>query len=251
MQPPPSQNPNSQSGQGWPQQPNPQSGQLPQSQPLQPAPNYDPTPGNPWPPQPQGYQQGYQQQPMQPQPAPGPGWPQQQGYAPQQQMYQQPVLAPAQMTSVNVNVNAQQKNNGCVRAIYFVFIGWWLGFWALQLGFALCLFIFTLPLGLIILNRLPQIMTLKTPTQTTQTSVNVTSVASGGNMVNTVNVNVNVSGIKQRPFLLRAVYYIFIGSWVGYIWASLGYFFCLSILGLPLGIIMLNQIPVVLTLRRT
>lgn len=69
-------------------------------------------------------------------------------------------------------------------------------------------------------------------------------------MTNVVNVNVNVAGIQQRPLLIRAVYYIFVGWWVGYLWASLAYFFCLTILGLPLGIVMLNLLPMVLTLRK-
>ncbi len=288
MQPP--QNPDDPTGQLWqpspypqPEQPSvPPPGPLPPqrqperpSQPLPPQqqgyqpqmqtpPGYNPAmPGAPWQPQ-QGYppqqtyppQQGYQPQ-MQTPPGYNPAMPgapwqpqqQQQGY-PQQQIYQQPVPSAVQMTSVNVNVNAQQGPGGCVRAIYFVFIGWWLGFWCLEIGFLLCFFIVTLPLGLVILNRLPQIMTLKPSAKTVQTSVNVASAMGAGGMSNSVNVNVNVVDVQQRPFLLRAVYYIFVGCWVGYLWATIAYFFCLSILGLPLGIVMLNQLPVVLTLRR-
>jgi uncharacterized membrane protein YccF (DUF307 family) len=228
--------------QGYPQQQ--QRYQQPMQQPV-----YNPAmQSNPYPQQ-QGYPQQQQmyQQPMQPVYNPAmQGSP----YPQQQQMYQQPMQQPLQVTSVNVNVDSQQKNSGCVRAIYFVFIGWWLGFWCLQIGFLLCAFILTLPVGLMLLNRLPQIMTLKPPTKTVNTNVNVTSVSGVGGATNVVSVNVNVSGPKQHPMILRILYYFFIGWWAGYLWANLGYFLCLSIIGLPLGIIILNQLPVVLTLRK-
>ncbi len=280
MQQQPPRDPLNPTNQLWQPAPNPQSGrpgepsprnEMPQPQPYlpqqgysqaaQPAPQpqYNPAmPGTPWPqPQPQPYppQQGYPQA-MQPAPnynpaMPGNPWPQPQPYPSQQMMYPQTAQGPVQVTAVNVNVNAQQKNNGCVRALYFVFIGWWLGFWCLEIGFFLCAIIITLPLGLMILNRLPQIMTLKPAPQTTRTNVNVTSVGVGGASVNTVNVSVSTVGIQQHSMLVRAVYYIFVGCWVGYIWASLAYLLCLSIFGLPLGILMLNMLPAVLTLRKS
>ncbi len=33
-------------------------------------------------------------------------------------------------------------------------------------------------------------------------------------------------------------------------WALIGYFFCLSIILMPVGLIMLNRLPAVLTLRK-
>jgi len=225
-------------------------------QPIQPPPNYNPVmPASPWQQQQAYPPQPMYQQPMQPPPnynpvMPANSWQQQQTYPPQP-MYQQPMQPPVQVTAVNINMNAQQQNNGCVRALYFVFIGWWLSFWCLQVGFFLCALIVTLPLGLMILNRIPQIMTLKPSRQTVQTNVNVTSVGGAGGAVNVVNVNVNVTGVQQHPMLVRALYYIFVGCWAGYLWASLAYFLCLTILGLPLGIVMFNYLPAVLTLRKS
>jgi uncharacterized membrane protein YccF (DUF307 family) len=214
---------------------------------MQPQPPQDPrtgqfyqppnsTPGNPW------------QQPP-PNAMPGGPWQQQ---PPPNAMYpgQQPMYQPhsyAQTGAINVNISAPQTGaNGCVRILYFFFIGWWLSLWCLEIGFALCFFIITLPLGLLLLNRIPQIMTLKPSKKVVQTNVSLASGAGG----NVVNVNMNVQGTQQYPFLLRAVYYIFIGSWVGFLWAQLGYLLCLSLLGLPLGVLMLDLLPAVLTLRR-
>ncbi len=138
-----------------------------------------------------------------------------------------------------VQVNINQKQHGFLtRALYFIFIGWWAGFWWLQIGYLLCLLVVTLPLGLMMLNRLPQVLTLRPNTQ----RVNVTV---AGNVT-----TVNVGGVQQQDFLIRALYYVFIGSWLGYLWASVGYGLCLTVLGIPLGLMMLNRLPLVLTLRR-
>ena len=45
------------------------------------------------------------------------------------------------------------------------------------------------------------------------------------------------------------LYFMFIGWWAGYIWLNIGFFFCALIITLPLGLVMLNRLPPVLTLR--
>jgi uncharacterized membrane protein YccF (DUF307 family) len=188
------------------------------------------------------------------QPTPQYGQPMPQYGQPPQGMpqYGQPMPQSAMnFASTSVNVNIQQNSPGCLtRGLYYIFIGWWLGFLWLNLGFFLCFMIITLPLGLVMLNRLPQVLTLRP--SGTSTNVNVSSTmtqSSGSNvMMNTVNVNVN--GTVQYSFLVRALYYVFVGWWAGYIWAFLGYLCCLSIVLLPVGLLMLNRLPMVLTLRR-
>jgi uncharacterized membrane protein YccF (DUF307 family) len=96
------------------------------------------------------------------------------------------------------------------------------------------------------LNRLPQVLTLRS--SGTSTNVNMTSVSMAGMSVN--NVNVNIGSTQQYSFLLRAIYFLFIGWWAGYIWAWLGYLCCISIVLLPIGLMMLNYLPMVLTLRK-
>lgn len=213
--------------------------------PSQLPPNAQPT--QQWNPQPQ-MQQPYPYPPAQPYPAQQ----QQPMYAPQQPM-------PVPMMQTNVNVNLQQKSGPglLVRAIYFVFIGWWFGYLWLIIGFSLCALILTLPLGLIMLNRLPRIMTLKQPASGANVNVSTSTVAmqpmmgapGPAMMVQNINVNVNV-GTQQHSFLLRAIYFIFVGSWVGLLWAHLAYACCVSILLLPVGVMMFDRLPAVLTLRK-
>lgn len=235
--------------QPYPEQPSgssqPYPERPPQSQQLQP-PGAVPYPPQPYlyPSQP-GLQPGAMPYPQQQQPNPM-QMPQQQGY-PMQAPQPQPYGMPGQV-NVNVHnyqpqpmvtVNIQQSSPSFfLRVIYYLFIGWWAGFFWLNLGFFFCFTVLLLPVGLVMLNRLPTVLTLRPVGQ--QTSVSV----SGS------NVTVNVGGTRQLSFLARAVYFIFVGWWAGYFWALIGYFFCLSIFLLPVGLIMLNRLPLVLTLRK-
>ena len=218
----------------------------------------------------QPYQQQSYQTPYQPQPS-GVQWqqpssgqpqypPQQYGQShPQQQMpytppMQQPYMqAQPAIMQTNVNVNVQQRGPGFLtRAIYFLFIGWWLGLFWLNLGFFLCFLILPLPLGLAMLNRLPQVMTLKSPGTSTRVNVSNTMMTSGpgGPMISTTNVNVTVGGTQQYNFLIRAIYFLLVGWWAGYLWANLAYVCFVSVLLLPVGLLMLNWLPMILTLRK-
>ena len=47
-----------------------------------------------------------------------------------------------------------------------------------------------------------------------------------------------------RPTLgfgVRLIYFLFVGIWFGFVWLALGVAFCLSLIGLPLGILMLRH----------
>jgi uncharacterized membrane protein YccF (DUF307 family) len=62
-----------------------------------------------------------------------------------------------------------------------------------------------------------------------------------------VQVNVGKTGTN---FLVRIIYFLFIGWWLGYLLALLSYFLCITVIGLPVGLAMLNRLPAVITLRR-
>ena len=48
-----------------------------------------------------------------------------------------------------------------IRAVWFVLVGWWLAAFCILLGYLLCITILLLPVGLMILNRIPEAMTLR------------------------------------------------------------------------------------------
>lgn len=43
--------------------------------------------------------------------------------------------------------------------------------------------------------------------------------------------------------LVRALYFCFVGLWLGMLWTAFAWMFMVSIIGVPLGILMLNRIP--------
>ncbi|EMA20785.1 YccF domain-containing protein [Haloarcula argentinensis] len=55
---------------------------------------------------------------------------------------------------------------------------------------------------------------------------------------------------EQRSLLVRAVWFLLVGWWVTGIWLSVAWFLNVTIIGLPLGIKMINRVPLVLTLKR-
>ena len=163
--------------------------------------------------------------------------------------------APIAMPQINVNVVTQAapampvvvlanqaSGPGClVRGLYFVFVGLWLG--ALWTGFAwfLLVSVLGLPLGIMMLNRLPQVMTLKPQ----RTQMNVT--------VQNGVVVVGQSAAQQLNFFVRALYFVFVGwwfsgLWLGTAWGLMGATFGLA---LPLSFWMFDRTPAIVTLARS
>lgn len=75
-------------------------------------------------------------------------------------------------------------------------------------------------------------------------------------MSNTNVNNVNIvmggqNGVQQRPWLLRAIYFLTIGFWLTAIWLNLAYLIALTIIGLPVAQTMFAKTNAVLTLHRS
>jgi uncharacterized membrane protein YccF (DUF307 family) len=147
------------------------------------------------------------------------------------------------MSAQNQTVTVSStKGPGClVRGLYFLFIGLWLGLVLSFVAWVLNITIIGLPLGLAILNRLPQLMTLRPPR--VQTTVTVDA---NGNPI------VHQGGVKQRPFLLRALYFLLIGFWFSLVWLIIAWVIAgLTFgLGLPIAFWMFDRVPQVTTLAR-
>lgn len=156
---------------------------------------------------------------------------------------QAPVAPPAAPSPIVVLNNARPGPGLVVRALWFLFVGLWLGALATAVGWALCVGVVTLPIGLLILNRLPAIMTLRPASTTTQVAI-----VNGVTMIQT--------GVPsaQQPFLLRAVYFVLVGWWLSALWLALAWVLvalALVTFGLTLApaFLMFDRTPQVLTLR--
>jgi len=152
--------------------------------------------------------------------------------------------------SVTVNLTAPAQQNTVVvldgnsgpgfgtRAIWFLFVGWWLTFWWIGLAWFLNATIIGLPLGLAMINRVPKVLTLRPDRRTT------TVVQAGNTTI------VTQTGVRQFSMLVRAIYFVLIGWWASLVFAYTAWLLCVLILTLPIGLLMFNFLPQVTTLRR-
>jgi uncharacterized membrane protein YccF (DUF307 family) len=133
------------------------------------------------------------------------------------------------------------KGPGClIQLLWFLFIGWWLGQLWVLVAWVFILTILGIPLGVMMLNNIPQIFALRgKSSHTTMTTV-------GG----VTSIRVGVSA-PQHNFVVRAIYFILIGWWLSLIWMEIAYLFCLTLIGIPLGFWMFDCTPAVVSLRRS
>jgi len=97
-----------------------------------------------------------------------------------------------------------------------------------------------LPLGVWMLNRVPQVLTLRPAKQ-----VVVMDHADKD------QVRIRTTGLSQYPWPLRLVYFVLIGWWLSFLWSNVAWVICATVIGLPLGIWMFNRLPMLTTLMRT
>jgi len=145
------------------------------------------------------------------------------------------------MTQQNTRVELIERGPGClVRGLYFLFIGIWLGLIWVVIAWFFNLTIIGLPIGLLMINRIPQVMTLRP--QRVQTTVEVKNGAPV----------IRQTPLRQNPFLLRALYFIVIGFWFSLVWMLLAWLLTAVTFGLaiPLTFWMFDQVPAITTLAR-
>jgi uncharacterized membrane protein YccF (DUF307 family) len=129
-------------------------------------------------------------------------------------------------------VVAIKQGPGClIQILWFVFIGWWLGSFAVAAAYFMFVFIVTIPVGIAILNNIPKIMALREPPK----------LVTPYGAVNT----------PQHNIILRALWFILVGWWLAAIVMSVAYALCMTVIGLPLGFVMFDWVPGILTLRRS
>jgi uncharacterized membrane protein YccF (DUF307 family) len=54
---------------------------------------------------------------------------------------------------------------------------------------------------------------------------------------------------KQPGCLVQVLWFALIGWWAGQAWAAVAWILCVTIIGMPLGVMMLNNLPKIIALR--
>jgi len=142
--------------------------------------------------------------------------------------------------SIDVAVEQQDATPSIpIRAVYFLFIGWWAsGIW-LSIAWFLTLTVVGIPLGIKMVNKVPKVVSLKDQ----QIEMEITQNEDG-------SITVSESTKEQYSLVVRGVYFLLVGWWVSGIWMSIAWLATISILGLPVAVWMYNRLPFVVSLYR-
>ncbi len=114
-----------------------------------------------------------------------------------------------------------------LRAIYFLLIGWWLALLWGWVAYLACASYVLLPVGTVMFNRLPFVLTLKPGDHDDDGYPD-----------------------KEFPFIIRVIWFFVVGWWLGLVCFKFGYLLCLTIIFMPFGIWLLHRVPEAMTLRQ-
>ncbi len=62
-------------------------------------------------------------------------------------------------------------------------------------------------------------------------------------------MNTMITQERGTSLIIRAIYFIVFGLWFSGVWAAIAWVFCVTVIGLPFGLWMLNRLPQVATLQ--
>jgi uncharacterized membrane protein YccF (DUF307 family) len=126
----------------------------------------------------------------------------------------------------------ETPRTGClVQLLWFVVVGWWLGLlWTAAAWFFLNTY-FLIPVGVLMLNQVPQVMALR--------GRRIVDLTSG----RTIEP-------QQFNLILRAIYFLLVGWWLSGIWLTVAYICCATIIFMPIGFKMFDLTPFVVSLRQ-
>jgi uncharacterized membrane protein YccF (DUF307 family) len=127
-----------------------------------------------------------------------------------------------------------------LRILYFFLFGWWAtGVW-INVAWLISATIIGLPIGLWMLNRVPQVLTLRP-----MAHLVVIDQKRGQ------PVRIQSEGLPQHPWPLRLLYFVLVGWWLSFLWSNAAWIISATVIGLPLGIWMFNRMPALTTLMRS
>jgi uncharacterized membrane protein YccF (DUF307 family) len=144
--------------------------------------------------------------------------------------------------TLNQNIIVSHRRNGpgmFSRALWFLFVGWWLTGFAIGFAWLCSLTIVLLPISFMIVNKIPTILTLRPRSVHTGVAVDLDG-----------TIRINSGGARQRPCWQRVLWFLLVGWWACGLAMAAAYVLCLTVLLLPVGLMIFNRIPALMTLQR-
>ena len=138
-----------------------------------------------------------------------------------------------------VVVKENRNPNIILRFFWFILIGWWVGYIVAGFAFIFEATIIGLPLALYLFDRLPAMMTLRARSS----KLEVYEDSKG-------RLKSKELHPQQHNLLLRIVYFLFIGSWLSFVWITVALVLTVTIVGTPLAFWMVDRIPYVGSLAK-
>ena len=126
-----------------------------------------------------------------------------------------------------------------MRALWFLFIGWWLTGIVSAVAWLAMITIIGLPLGIWLINRIPTVITLR-PRTTLRYQYT------------------DELGRTRHPrpargaahWVVRGLWFVFFGWWLSAIAMGIGWVLIVLIITLPIGLMIYNRVPFIASLYR-
>jgi uncharacterized membrane protein YccF (DUF307 family) len=144
---------------------------------------------------------------------------------------------PSQPGRPTVVVEAR-RHGIIVRALYFIFIGWWWGLMVAFFGWFLYATVIGAPLGIKVLNAVPGAISLKAR----EKDLKLRQTPGG--------YQVTREKMPQRRWWIRVLWYPF-GLVFSFFAILLAWLLCAILVTLPLGIMLFNKVPAIASLYRS
>ncbi len=141
--------------------------------------------------------------------------------------------------SQRVVITEGKSPNIILRFLWFILIGWWVGYAVVTVAFFLEAIIIGIPLAIFLFDWLPTVMTLKARKRT----IEVYEDAQG-------RIQRRVHGQPQHNLLLRILYFLFIGWWLCGLWVSAAFALAATIICTPIAFWMVDRVPFISSLAR-
>ena len=143
------------------------------------------------------------------------------------------------VTAQSAIVELKTGPNMLVRVVWYLLVGWWLTGLAMAVAWAAGITLIGLPISFYIVNRIPTVLTLRPRRERYE-------MVTGADGI----IRYQRIATEQTSALIRLAYFIAIGWWLSAFWMAAAWLLCVTIVGIPLGMMMVNRLPFVFSLHR-